>query len=139
MTEESKEQDPNTVIEKTPIIGRSDKYVSLYSNQVEIGFSAWDVQFSFIQVHGRVSDVRGEEIASVTMSPQHAKALVLPLMRSVMKFEEQHGIVRIPGQAEHVSLWDMLKDAVQRSVKEAAAKKSTADGSAGVSKKKKGK
>ncbi|HEY9405384.1 MAG TPA: DUF3467 domain-containing protein [Pyrinomonadaceae bacterium] len=99
--------------EVTPTMSRSEKYISLYCNQVEIGFSAWDVQFSIMQVHGRTSDVIGEELASISMSPQHAKAMVLPLMNTIFQYEAQHGVVKIPGQKEPISLKDMFDHAFE--------------------------
>lgn len=114
----------DTVTEHAPKqIVRSDKYVTLYTNQVELGYSAWDVQFSLIQVHGRSSDVVGEEIATITMSPQHAKAMVIPLLNTIIQYETKHGVIQIPGQTEPVSLSNMIKAAVdkKREVDAAAA------------------
>lgn len=92
---------------KPPRIVRSDKYVSLYVNQAEIGFSAWDIQISLVQVHGRTPDMVGEELATVIMSPQHAKALVIPLISTVIQYEENHGLIPVPGQT-HIPLADLL-------------------------------
>lgn len=92
---------------KPPRIVRSDKYVSIYANQAEVGFSAWDIQISLVQVHGRTPDMVGEELATVIMSPQHAKALVIPLISTVIQYEEQHGLIPVPGQPL-MSLADLL-------------------------------
>jgi hypothetical protein len=123
MTDTNKTEEPKVVTkdtpegkftEVTPVMTRSEKYINLYTNQVEIGFSAWDVQFSIMQVHGRTGDIRGEEVATITMSPQHAKAMVIPLMNTIFQYEEQHGVVKIPGQSEPMSLKEMFKQASEK-------------------------
>lgn len=114
MVDTDKEEKPSSGHEVIPVMVRSEKYVSLYSNQAEVGFSAWDIQISFMQVHGRASDVVGEEIGSVTMSPQHAKALVIPFLNTIIQYEKKHGVVQIPGQPEPISLSDMLINAYEK-------------------------
>lgn len=92
---------------KPPRIVRSDNYVSIYANQAEVGFSAWDIQISLVQIHGRTPDMVGEELATVIMSPQHAKALVIPLLSTVIQYEETYGLLRVQGQPP-IPLADLL-------------------------------
>ncbi len=112
--------------EGAPTMRRSEQYVSIYSNQIEIGFSPWDIQFSFMQVHGRTTDVVGEELASVTMSPQHAKALIFPFLRTIIQYEEQHGIIQLPNNQPREPLFDMLRKLIEQAVAKAEAAKAEA-------------
>lgn len=122
MADKEELENSDTLTEHAPkVMVRSDKYVNLYTNQVELGYSAWDVQMSIMQVHGRTSDVAGEEIATVTMSPQHAKAMAIPFLNTIIQYESQHGVIPVPGQTEPVSLSNMIKNAVEKKRQEAEA------------------
>lgn len=111
----------------TPELRRSERYINIYTNQIEIGFSPWDIQLSLMQVHGRAADSMAEELATVTMSPQHAKAVIFPLLKTIMQYEEQHGVITLPTNRMSVSIFDMLRNNIQQALDKAKEAEQTAE------------
>ena len=125
-----KESAEPTVVESEsapPVMRRSERYVNIYTNQIEVGFSPWDIQLSLMQVHGRTGDVLGEELATATMSPQHAKALIFPFLKTIMQYEEQHGTITMPTNKMAVPLFDLLRNMIQQTIEKAEAMKQAAE------------
>jgi hypothetical protein len=66
--------------------------VRLYANNVQIGFSTWDMWMVFGEVMGREGDeLLVEPRARVSMSLEHAKAFAEVLSMNIAKFEEEVG------------------------------------------------
>ncbi len=74
-------------------ITRSPQFVSLYINNTQFAYTKWDIQM----VCGRVTVTLDrsqnplEEIASIAMSPVHAKAVLLALQANITSYEAEHG------------------------------------------------
>ncbi len=104
---------------------RSERYASFYVNQMELGFTNWDIQFSLAQVHGRNDSLVAEELATVLMSPQHAKAVIIPFINTIMQYEAKHGVIQVLGQ-KSASLADILAEAaVKIKIAKEVARKET--------------
>jgi hypothetical protein len=58
-----------------------------YADQVQIGTNPWGFIFRF----GLATEEGGRPIATVRMSPHHAKVMALMLKRIVRQWEEQMG------------------------------------------------
>lgn len=70
---------------------RAAGYLSAYSNQVEIGFSPWDVKMLFFEI---TEDENGDPIrekkVGVVMSPQHAMAFSQVLNNTIERWAKEH-------------------------------------------------
>lgn len=79
-------------------VKRSPEFVSLYINNTRFGYSKWDIQM----LCGRISvttvpDITPvEELAVISMSPQHAKAVLKALEGNIKIYEEVHGEIIMP-------------------------------------------
>lgn len=87
------EKDGRTLIEAIP----TSHYIKFYSNNAQVQGSIWDVKISFNEVvriepleEGRTKLI-AEQHATVTMSPQHAKALLKALDRNIKAYESKFG------------------------------------------------
>ena len=82
---------------------RSEAFVKVYANNVQIETSTWDCRLTF----GETTMVQGkrsvEQVVSVVMSPQHAKALAGLLANQLMKYEEKLGPIRFEPADESVN------------------------------------
>lgn len=66
--------------------------VRLYANNVQIGFSTFDMWMMFGEIMGREGDtLLVEPRARVSMSLEHAKAFADVLSKNIAKFEEELG------------------------------------------------
>lgn len=129
MAEEIKETAPQDE-GKTPRRVRSEKYTPLYINQMLFGFTSFDIQMSLMQVHGEDENLVAEEIASLTMSPQHAKAMVIPLINCIAQYEKKHGVVAMSAQQEVIPMLGILINAVDKLKANIAAKEAEKSASA---------
>ena len=75
---------------------QSSNFVSFYTNNVEIGFSAWDMRLIFGEIMGmKEGKVLTEERARIIMSLQHAKVFAALLVQQIEKIEQQFGEIQI--------------------------------------------
>jgi hypothetical protein len=77
-----------------PVV-RAEEFVELYANYVSFATSPWDLTIMF----GRTvaDDPRNphlEQRASVSLSPQTAKAMAHMLVRNLQNYEQQYGEIR---------------------------------------------
>ncbi len=76
---------------------RGEKYVEFYTNNSEIGISAWDCRVKFGQLR---EDEKGKVVvdaqAIAIMSLHHAKALALALTQTINQYEKANGSLSIP-------------------------------------------
>lgn len=89
--EKNASQQPSREVESR----RSDTFLSLYANSVNIRLTPWDVQLIFGEI--LEADERKlviENHLAVTLSPQHAKALLNALSGQVQAYERQFGEIR---------------------------------------------
>ena len=77
---------------------RSEKFVSGYANYVGVTTTPWDVRLNFGEIVTATPEKLAViEFASVVMSPQHAKSLLLVLAQQLAEYEKQHGPIPAPG------------------------------------------
>lgn len=70
----------------------NNKQFNLYSNEIQIALSVFDVTLQF---NHNVPDNK-EVLGNITMSPQHAKALMSALVQNISKYEELFGTIPQP-------------------------------------------
>jgi hypothetical protein len=92
-------------------VKRSDDFVSFYMNSTQFGYSKWDVQM----ICGRLTisldknQHPSEEVAVITMTPQHAKAVLRALEVNLKLYEKEHGEIIMPedryakGKEQHLT------------------------------------
>lgn len=77
---------------------KSERYAAVYTNNVGLGNSFYDVQLVFGQVipgqYGSNPEPYVEDSVAVTMAWEHAKALAIALQQAVESYEKEHGPVR---------------------------------------------
>jgi hypothetical protein len=82
---------PTAAVNRT----RSDRYATIYTNNVQVGISLYDVRLFLNDVvsasKGRI-DV--EEQAVVVMSPEQARDVSEALNRALAQYEERFGPIR---------------------------------------------
>jgi hypothetical protein len=81
---------------------RSNNFVSLYVNNTNCGYTRFDIQAVFSRTQLTMTDTPSiEEVAVVTMSPQHAKAFLQAFEGNLKSYEKQYGeIVLDPEKTE---------------------------------------
>lgn len=81
---------------------QSEKFQSLYTNNANIQISYFDFRFEFRQLMpGADGGIVVERMASVVMSPQHAKAFLGVLAENIRQYEEQFGAIKMERPVEH--------------------------------------
>jgi len=77
---------------------KSSSFLQVYSNVATTGESFWDVTLTFGAINTTGGDDSSrpviDDMVSVTMSWEHAKALSEVLVKRVQKYEEAHGKLR---------------------------------------------
>lgn len=77
-----------------------EKVEKVYSNQVMLEVSNFDMTFTFAQRKGQSAVPNPEDIvAEVIMSPQHAKVLSKVLSQNIQNYEEIFGILNVEPEA----------------------------------------
>ena len=79
---------------------RSEEYVRLYTNNIEIKFTGWDMR---LVLHEITDNPDGqaimEERAGIVMSLPQAKTLASELVRAIKTFEDRFGEIHLPALA----------------------------------------
>ncbi len=85
--------------EGLPVV-RSANFLSLYINNTKFGYTQWDIQMvcSQLIITADMSKAQVEELATLTMSPQHAKAMYLSMANNLRLYEAEHGEIVLPTQ-----------------------------------------
>jgi hypothetical protein len=88
-----------------------------YANGLELAVSVFDVTLRFIRngaAPGSVPTQGAKPVRfadfSISMSPSHAKAMMVPLVNAIREYEKAHG--KIPVEAKDQQAWDSLNKAV---------------------------
>ncbi len=83
---------------QTPDFTKSDEYVSLYVNHSQLNISQWDVQmnFSILQTGRILVEGQVKHLATVIMSPMHAKAFYNALAETLKIYEKEYGDIKLP-------------------------------------------
>jgi hypothetical protein len=99
MSEERQDnQKENSAEESTPPVQkvRASTFAHFYTNNIQLGFSNWDMWVTFGELTGQEDNKPTiEERAKVVMSLHHAKAFVQILVRSIQEFEKQFGEIKL--------------------------------------------
>ncbi len=69
---------------------------NLYVNSTEFAITPWDIQMQLNHVHAEASALIIEQVATVSMSPQHAKAFAIALASNVREWESNYGEITLP-------------------------------------------
>lgn len=80
---------------------RAEGYKIIYANNVQVRTSVYDVAIDLGQVQDDISDenkIISFDQARVYLSPAHAKALAMLLLKSVVAYEAQHA--KLPDTVE---------------------------------------
>lgn len=95
-TNESEKAVKKAVNRETPHI-RSEKHVSVYSNFVQCAITPWDVRIDFGELGEVEDDITSViDLASITVTPQLAKAVVGILHANLLSYEQQFGKINMP-------------------------------------------
>lgn len=81
---------------------RSENFKTFYVNNTRFGYTKWDIQMLCSQVSVTL-DVKGspvEEVALITMSPAHAKAVYKALGENIKIYEDEYGEIPVPPEIE---------------------------------------
>lgn len=93
-------------------MGNEQKF--FYANAVEVTVSPFDVSLNFIRTGAPKADTAAPKVVGeliegtaaaldtlvVSMSPMHAKAMLMPLVALVRKYEESFGVLPMPPEAQ---------------------------------------
>lgn len=80
-------------------------FMSVYANSAQVRMGIFDAQLSF-GVHLESEDEDSsentiEESVRVSMSPQHAKALIQLLATNLKGYEEEFGVINLRGKSQN--------------------------------------
>jgi hypothetical protein len=88
------------VMEGEPERSRPEGVPTFYANNANFKTSLWDLTIDFGVIVGQSSTggPKIQDVATVIMSPQHAKIFVEVLARNIQGYEEQFGEIPRPPQ-----------------------------------------
>lgn len=95
MPEETEEHAQETPVGMKVEKRLSPHNINLYVNQTEFAITPWDIQIQLGHVHGEGSGLVIEQVATVTMSPQHAKAFAIALATNVREWEKSNSEIML--------------------------------------------
>jgi hypothetical protein len=109
MNEKKEEQKNELEIPKTALAKaqdqkriRTDRFKSIYSNNMQVGISMWDMAITFGEIVGEEDGkVIVEELVQVKMTRELVKVLASILLANIKQFEAQTGVqIAIPVLAQ---------------------------------------
>jgi len=90
-TQELFVEKPTATVNRT----RSDRYATIYTNNVQVSISLYDVRLLLNDVVSATqSRIDVEEQAAIVMSPEHARDVSEALRRALAQYEERFGPIR---------------------------------------------
>jgi hypothetical protein len=90
------EEQPTTKEVTDLQVVRSEVFVEVYANYVSFAASAWDMTIMFGRtVADDPRNPRIEQRASVSMSPQTAKAMAHIVLQNLQRYEAQYGEIHL--------------------------------------------
>jgi hypothetical protein len=76
---------------------QADTFQQVYANNIQIGFSAFDMALAFGQIKGQQDDKPViEESVRIMLTRELAKVLVGLLINNINAYEQQFGEIKIP-------------------------------------------
>jgi hypothetical protein len=89
------EQPTTREVTDLPVV-RSEAFVEVYANYVSFAASAWDMTIMFGRtVADDPRNPRIEQRASISLSPQTAKAMAHIVLQNLQRYEAQYGEIQI--------------------------------------------
>lgn len=82
-------------VAELPFVG-ADSAPTIYSNNADMAITPWDLRIGFSEIGQHGGEFRKRMLASVVMSPAHAKALITALTLGVQQWEGTYGEIRMP-------------------------------------------
>jgi hypothetical protein len=87
-------------------VTKSTEFVSIYTNDVQIQTSSWDLRFIFaesgpLSAEEPATTISVKQLGEVRMSPQLAKRMAVILIEQLTVYEDQFG--QIPGPKDELS------------------------------------
>jgi hypothetical protein len=74
---------------------RSERYATIYSNNIQVGMSFFDLRIQFNDVIAASKEsISIEELATVVLAPEQARDLLAALQKSLEQYEERFGPLR---------------------------------------------
>lgn len=80
----------------SPLSVRAGVLARVYANNAQVEMSVWDLRITFGEFLRVGKEIRVEQSVSVTMSPQHAKALLRVLSTNLSEYESRFGEINLP-------------------------------------------
>jgi len=81
----------------------AENFMAVYANTTQVRMGIFDVQFSFgVNVENEdkdSSETTMRESVQVSMSPQHAKAVLQLLAGNLKGYEEEFGVINLKGKS----------------------------------------
>jgi hypothetical protein len=77
---------------------RADKFTKIYANNAQVESSIWDVRLTFGDMTVSEGKANVEQLVTIVMSPQLAKALANVLTNNIAKYEQEIGAILLPVQ-----------------------------------------
>lgn len=82
-------------LHKVEMLPKKDSHFTAYSNALQVHITNWDFQFEFGEMQPVSSEtVQIRPVATLIMSPQHAKAMAGILSKNVAQYEKDFGEIR---------------------------------------------
>lgn len=83
-------------------VKRSEQFTNIYINNTRFAYTKYDVQMLCAQISITMEDGGSpvEEVALITMSPGHAKAVLHALAANIKLFETEYGEIVLPPEEE---------------------------------------
>jgi hypothetical protein len=78
---------------------RAPNYLHCYANNVQIESTLWDINMIFGEVQEVFPDepkIVVQDLVSVVMTPEHAKAMCMTLVQHLKTYEQNYGKIRFP-------------------------------------------
>src|SRR5258706_14617568 len=89
-------QHSSTKAPLTPSRRKIAGYLSHYVNQVQVTSSVFDIRLNLAEmIQEESGEMALDEVATIVMSPQHAKALFLLLGSNITRWEKQFGEISL--------------------------------------------
>jgi hypothetical protein len=74
---------------------RSERYATIYSNNIQVGMSFFDLRIQFNDVIAASKEsISIEELATIVLAPEQARDLLAALQKSLQQYEERFGPLR---------------------------------------------